>query len=228
MNKEDPTQGISDWWQPFTDNLEDLETHVPAHSCGTENSDSEGDASRVEIQEWKHSIETHFRKYRNCDICLRTEITSVPCRRRDEGSILRTEKYGVLTTAEHNVRSEGRESRNNHRFAAVVQDLTIQWILSMWEQKFAGDGEESMKVSWAVAEAKSYLDERFIRIWQVLWRSIMESSNSDTSSIRDKRNCTASCTSSKRRDISLIIAIWIEWWMVVGFHEMLLLSVTCP
>ena len=31
MDKEDPTQGIPDWLQPFTDNLEDLEKHVPAH-----------------------------------------------------------------------------------------------------------------------------------------------------------------------------------------------------
>ena len=45
-DKEDPTQGILDWLQPFTENLEDLETHVPAHSSERENSDSEGDASK--------------------------------------------------------------------------------------------------------------------------------------------------------------------------------------
>ena len=32
MDKEDPKQGIPEWLQPFTDILEDLETHVPAHS----------------------------------------------------------------------------------------------------------------------------------------------------------------------------------------------------
>ena len=47
-NKEDPTQGILVWFQPFTANLEDLETHVPAHSSEREISDSEGDASKVE------------------------------------------------------------------------------------------------------------------------------------------------------------------------------------
>ena len=36
MDKEDPTLGIPDWLQPFTDNLEDLETHVPEHSCERE------------------------------------------------------------------------------------------------------------------------------------------------------------------------------------------------
>ena len=50
MNKEDPTQGIPDWLQPFTDNLENLEAHVLAHSSARENSDSEGEASKVETQ----------------------------------------------------------------------------------------------------------------------------------------------------------------------------------
>ena len=46
-DKEDPTQVIPDWLQPFTANLEDLETHVPAHSPEREISDLEGDASKV-------------------------------------------------------------------------------------------------------------------------------------------------------------------------------------
>ena len=50
MDKEDPTQGIPDWLQPFTENQEDLETHVPAHPSEREISDSEGDASKVERQ----------------------------------------------------------------------------------------------------------------------------------------------------------------------------------
>ena len=44
-DKEDPTQGIPEWLQPFTANPEDLETHVPAHSSEREISDSKGDAS---------------------------------------------------------------------------------------------------------------------------------------------------------------------------------------
>ena len=67
MDKEDPTQGMSEWFQPFTDNLEDLETHVPAHSSERENSDSEG-AAKVVTQKRKHSIYTHFPKDRDCDV----------------------------------------------------------------------------------------------------------------------------------------------------------------
>ena len=94
--------------QPFTVNLEDLEYMFFALSSGRVNSDSEGDASKVETQEWKHSVNTHFRKYRKC---------SIPW----------TEKHGDLTTAEHKSLSEGRESRNNHRYTVVVQVLATQW-----------------------------------------------------------------------------------------------------
>ena len=73
-----------------------------AHSSERVNSDSEGDASKVEIQKWKHSINTHFCKYR-------------------KRSFPRTEEIGDMKTVEHK-----GESRNNHQFAAAVQDLTIQ------------------------------------------------------------------------------------------------------
>ena len=92
------------------------------------NSGSEGAAKVVTNR--KHSIKTHFLKDRNCDLCLRTNITRVPCRRRDEGPIPRAEKFGDLTTADHKILNEGTESRNNHRYAVVVQDLATQWIQS--------------------------------------------------------------------------------------------------
>ena len=39
-------------------------------------------------------------------------------------------KLGDLITSDHNVLSENCESRNNHRYAVVVQDLATQWIQS--------------------------------------------------------------------------------------------------
>ena len=128
MDKEDPTQGIPDWLQPFTGNLEDPETHVPAHSSENENSDSEGAAKVVTNR--KHRIHTHFLWDWNCDICLRTKITRVLCRRRNEGSISRAVKFGDLITADHKILNEGSEPWNNHRYAVVVQDLATQWIQS--------------------------------------------------------------------------------------------------
>ena len=67
-------------------------------------------------------------KDRNCEICQRTKITRVPCRRRNGGAVLRAENFGDLITADHKVLSDNCESRNNHRYAVVVQDLATQWI----------------------------------------------------------------------------------------------------
>ena len=78
----------------------------------------------------KHSVYTHFSKDRHCEIWQRTNITRAPCRRRIGGAALRAENFGDLITANHKVLSEGCESRNNHRYAVVVQDLATQWIQS--------------------------------------------------------------------------------------------------
>ena len=55
-----------------------------AHYSERANSDSGGDASKVETQKRKHSVHAYFRK-------------------NQKRSILRTEKYGDLTTAEHDL-----------------------------------------------------------------------------------------------------------------------------
>ena len=59
-------------------------------------------------------------------------------------------KFGVIT-ANHKVLMEGRESRGNHRYAVVVQDLATQWIQSYpcKTKIFSGDGKEFTKVSRA-------------------------------------------------------------------------------
>ena len=51
----------------------------------------------------KHSVYTHFPKDRNCEICQRTKITRVPCRRRNGGAVLRAENFGDLITADHKI-----------------------------------------------------------------------------------------------------------------------------
>ena len=70
-----------------------------------------------------HCVYTHFPKDRNCEICQRTKITRASCRRRNGGAVPRAEIFGELITADHKVLSENCESRNNHRYATVVQDL---------------------------------------------------------------------------------------------------------
>ena len=78
----------------------------------------------------KHSVYTHFPKDRNCEICKRTKITRAPCRRRNGEAVPHATNFGDLTTADHKVLSDNCESRNNHRYAVVVQDLATQWIQS--------------------------------------------------------------------------------------------------
>ena len=46
------------------------------------------------------------------------------------GAAPRAENFGGSTTADHKVLIEGCESRNNHRYAVVVQDLATRWIQS--------------------------------------------------------------------------------------------------
>ena len=78
----------------------------------------------------KHSVYSHFPNDRNCEICQRTKITRAPCRRRLGRVELRAENFGDFITADHKIVSEGCESRNNHRYAVVVQDLSTHWIQS--------------------------------------------------------------------------------------------------
>ena len=78
----------------------------------------------------KHCVYTHFPEDRHCEMSQRTKITRAPCRRRNSGAVPRAENFGDLITADHKVLSEGCESRNNHRYAVVVQDLATRWIQS--------------------------------------------------------------------------------------------------
>ena len=86
--------------------------------------------AKVEPGSGKHSVNTHVPKDPNCDICLMTNITRAPCRRRAGTVVPRAEHFGDLITADHKVLSEESESRSNHRYAVVVQDLATQWIQS--------------------------------------------------------------------------------------------------
>ena len=120
---------IPEWLQEFGENL--VDDRVPerrdSHASSSHGSSLEPTRS---VDFWKHSVYTHFPKDRNCEICQRTKITRAPCRRRNGRVVPRAENFGDLITADHKVLSEGCESRNNHRYAVVVQDLATQWIPS--------------------------------------------------------------------------------------------------
>ena len=75
---------------------------------------------KVGTQKWKHSILTHFTQRPK-------EIYSMS---------------GWDWWLEWKQLSAKIDSRNNHQFAAVVLDLTTQWMSPVWNQNFTGDGEE--------------------------------------------------------------------------------------
>ena len=121
---------ILEWLQEFWENLEDDEIPLQggSHASSSHEASLEPTTKR-DVRIWgKHSIHTHFHKNRNCEICKRTKITRAPCRRRNGEAVPRAEKFGDLITADHKVLSDKCESRNNHRYAVVVQDLATQWI----------------------------------------------------------------------------------------------------
>ena len=89
---------------------------------------------------------------------LKHSFPKRPKRRNGEG-LPRAEKFGDLVTADHKVLSENCESRNNHRYAVVVQDLATQWNQSCaCKTNFSGNRKELTKVSRVL---QSGLDERW-------------------------------------------------------------------
>ena len=72
-----------------------------------------------------------FRRIRIVKICLKTKKKNrASCRRRANAVMPRADNFGELIAADHKVLSEESESRNNHRYAVVVQDLATQWLQS--------------------------------------------------------------------------------------------------
>ena len=120
---------IPEWLQEFTENLVDerVPEHRDSHASSSHGSSFE---PQRKLASGKHSIHTHFPKDRNFEICQRTKIARAPCRRRTGDAVPRAENFDDLIRADHEGISEGCESRNNYRYAVVVQDLTTQWIQS--------------------------------------------------------------------------------------------------
>ena len=120
---------IPEWLQEFKENLVDDEILLQGRSHASSSHEvSLEPTTKRRVDLGKHSVYSHSPKDRNCEICKRTKITRAPCRRRTGEAVPRAENFGDLITADHKVLSDNCESRNNHRYAVVVQDLATQWI----------------------------------------------------------------------------------------------------
>ena len=137
--QNDLLHDLPDWLQESRENVVDENSSLqprrdaaPGHRDTSSSSHELPMESRAKVEpgSGKHSIHTHFSKDPNCDICLKTKITRASCRRRAGTVVPKAENVGDLITADHKVLSEESESRNNHRYAVVVQDLVTQWLQS--------------------------------------------------------------------------------------------------
>ena len=74
-------------------------------------------------------------------------------------AVPRAEKFGDLITADHKVLSDNCESRNNHRYAIVVQDLATPMdpVVSVQNKNWSGNTKELAKVPGTEEEAYSHL-----------------------------------------------------------------------
>ena len=151
---------IPEWLQEFRENLVDDEIPLQggSHASSSHEVSLEPTTKRREDL-GKHSVKTHFPEDRNCEICQRTRITRAPCRRRTGEAVPRAANFGGLITADHKVLKEGGESRNNHRYAVVVQDLATQWIQAYpcKNKNFTGNSKKLAKVPGTREETKSHL-----------------------------------------------------------------------
>ena len=110
------------WWKRMFNHINTLPTLLIIYQWSREPKWNRARASTMSV----HTSP----KDRNCDICLRTKITRDSYRRRTGTVVNQSGKFGDLTTADHKILSEGSESRNNHRYAVVAQDLATQWLQS--------------------------------------------------------------------------------------------------
>ena len=86
-------------------------------------------------------------------------FTRASCRRRADAVMPRAEHVGDLITADHKVLSEASESRNNHRYAVVVQGLghPLVTVLPVQNQNFSGNPHEPNEVLGAFEETMSHI-----------------------------------------------------------------------
>ena len=177
---------IPECLQEFRENLVDDEIPIQGGSHASSSQEASLEPIYMRREELgKHNVHTHFPKDRNCEICKRTKITKAPCRRRNGGAVPRADNFGDLIRADHKVLSDNCESRNNHRYAVVVQDLATQWIQAYpcKNKNFTRNPEKLAKVPGAREETKSHLHWQFLGIRKSLWRSFMESLHVHTTQI---------------------------------------------
>ena len=141
-------EGVPEWPQDFTENLEIAEVLAPADISHDSDLERPMKVASRKHRLYFYSLPKKTRIARSAS--EPRKITRVPCRRRAGNSVTRAEKFGDLTTADHNVLNDRSASRHNHRYSIVVQDLTSQWIQSYpCKTKPSKETEKSLQKSFS-------------------------------------------------------------------------------
>ena len=147
---------IPEWLQEFRENLVDGE--IPLQ--GGSHASSSHEVSLEPTTKRREDLGKHNTMF--ILISLKTEIArsvNGPKLQGHHAEDAIVELYLVLITADHKVLSDNCESRNNHRYAIVVQDLATQWIQAYpcKNQNFTRNPEKLAKVPGTREETKSHL-----------------------------------------------------------------------
>ena len=152
------------------------------------------------------------------------EKKSASWRKRAGTVVPKAENVGDLITADHT--SEGCESRNNHRYAVVVQDLATQWIQSYPCKTTTSQETQRSLQKFLEPDRKPkviYIDNslEFGRGCEDLsWNHCTSTPHrSETDGIPER-----AVRRVKRRHLCCIVAFRSGWKMVGRFHGMLYLS----
>ena len=169
-------QGVPDRLQEFTHAL--VDESVPEHRDASSSSHDKPLEPRAKVVPTKHNNFTSVPERPELRYLLEDENNEGFLQKTHRYSRAQSRKIGDLITADHKVLGEGCESRHNHRYAVMVQDLTTQWIqsYSCKTKHFSGNGQKSLqKFLEATRKPKVILQWQFFGIWQSLWRINLES-----------------------------------------------------
>ena len=229
--QRDISHELPDWLQEFREILvdestsEELREDLMQRSADTSSSSHEPPKeprAYAEPGSGKHSVFTHFLKDPNCEICLKTKITRASCRRRANAVMPRAENVGDLTTADHKVHSEASESRNNHRYAVVVQDLATQWLQSYpCKSKTSQETQKNlMKFLEPTRKPKVIYTHNSLEFG----KSFEELSWNNCTSTPQRSKTNGIAKRAVRRVKEGTSAVPLQSGLVGGFHGVLLLS----
>ena len=124
--------------------------------------------------------------------------------------------FGDLITADHKIISEESESRNNHRYAVVVQDLATQWLQSYpCKTKTSQETQKSpMKLLEPTRKPKVIYTDNSLEFGKILWRITLESLYVNATQIGNTWDCWESSAQSEKGTCAVLLQSGLdnEWW----------------